>query len=176
MSLKREHITKDSASIKQIKELYEFSFPENERRPLTPMLDDTSGFAEILAYYDEDEFIGFACILNIRDISHIIYFAVDNKLRGKGYGSQILSDISAHKKGMRIIVDIEQENTLEENNSQRIKRKQFYLRNGYKETTVEYEWRNEKYEILSLGGDIDTEDFIEFWEKIDIDAKDLSIY
>ena len=72
MSLKREHITKDSANINQINELYEFSFPENERRPLSPMLDDTSGFAEILAYYDADQFVGFACILNIRDISHII--------------------------------------------------------------------------------------------------------
>ena len=53
------------------------------------------------------------------------------------------------KSGKKIMVDIEIADERAENAEQRKKCKKFYLRAGYEETSVKYEWRNENYEILS---------------------------
>lgn len=95
-----------------------------------------------------------ACLLNSPTISHIIYLAVDESLRGHGYGSKALELLHQSKNGKKIMVDIEVPDEQAENAEQRQKRKKFYLRAGYEETPVKYEWRNENYEILSFGGQI----------------------
>jgi hypothetical protein len=37
----------------------------------------------------------------------VLYLAIDDSLRGKGYGSRILSQIKAEKPGQRIVLNIE---------------------------------------------------------------------
>ncbi len=176
MNLRLETITRDSKEIQQIKELYEGAFPINERRPLKPLLEDKTGHGEILAIYDGSLFCGFVCQLTSGDICHIIYFAVDNKLRGMGYGTAALAELCKQMEGYRIIVDIEQENPEATNNVQRRKRKQFYINCGFADTGVECKWRSETYEILSFGGMISDDDFKNFWGSIYEDAEKLSIY
>lgn len=176
MNIHIVNITKESKEIDLIKHLYTASFPAHERRPLLPLLQDQTGHGEILAFYEQSQFCGFACLLTSGNISHIIYFAIEEALRHKGYGTAILHKISELKNNHRIIVDIETENIMLENNLQRIKRKQFYLRNGFIETEVNYHWRNESYEILSFGGTITTKDFHTFWETIYSDSEALTIY
>lgn len=43
-------------------------------------------------------------------------------------------------------------------------RKKFYLKAGYEETPVKYEWRQENYEIFSFAGQISEEEYDCFWE------------
>ena len=64
------------------------------------------------------------------------------------------------------MVDIEVPDISAENNEQRIMRKKFYLRAGYEETPVKYEWRGEKYEILSYRGQISQAEYDWFWEDL----------
>ena len=164
--LTRKRIKADSAELGHIEALYRASFPENERRPLEPLLEDTTGHGEVLAFYDGSLFCGFACLLNCGDLSHIIYFAVEESLRGKGYGSAALEAMHAEKRGQRIIVDIERENPRAANEAQREKRRRFYLKNGYRATEVRYSWRQEEYEILSFGGAVTRPDFEHFWDEL----------
>ncbi|HCL02060.1 MAG TPA: N-acetyltransferase [Lachnoclostridium phytofermentans] len=176
MNLRIKIVTEQSKELPQIEKLYRAAFPDNERRPLAPLLQDDTGHGEVLAFYDGTCFCGFACFLTCGDISHIIYFAIEDFLRGKGYGTEALSAMFKLKKGKRIIVDIEVEDEHEVNNTQRQKRKQFYLRNGFCETEVKYRWRQESYEILSLGGIVSADEFRDFWEQIYSDSDALSIY
>lgn len=169
-------IKEHSKELFRIEKLYQSAFPDKERRPLEPLLCDDTGHGEVIAFYDGSVFCGFACLLNCEDISHIIYFAIEDTLRGKGYGTAAISAMAEIKKGKRILVDIEAENEQEPNNAQRHKRKQFYLRNGFCETEVNYRWRKESYEILSHGGRVSTEEFWDFWEQINLDSDALSIY
>lgn len=169
-------ITEQSKELIQIETLYQHAFPDNERRPLAPLLPNTSGHSEVIAFYDNTLFCGFACLLTYKDITHIIYFAIDDALRGKGYGSQALTAIHKAKPGNRIIVDIETENNYADNIEQRQKRKHFYLRNGYIESEVSYNWRDESYEILIYGGVLLEKEFDSFWENISQENNKLSQY
>lgn len=162
--------------MERITSLYNRAFPANERRPLEPLINDRTGHGEIIAFYDGDVFCGFACLLTWRDISHIIYFAIEDELRGRGYGGQALEIMYEMKAGCRMIVDVEAERPDAENNAKRISRINFYRRNGYRPTEVRYNWREEDYLILSRGGDVTGDEFHGFWEAIDADNHVLSQY
>ena len=105
-----------------------------------------------------------ACLLNTPTISHIIYLAVNESLRGHGHGSKALELLHQSKPGKKIVVDMEAPNERAENAEQRRMRKKFYLCAGYEETPVKYEWRHENYEILSFGGQISEAEHDGFWE------------
>lgn len=176
MQLRIVKINENSDELSQIKELYISAFPENERRSLMPLMQDKTGHGEVFAFYDGTVFCGFACLLTSKNISHIIYLAILESLRGKGYGSAVLAAIAGLKPDKKIIVDIEAANKHVENIEQRCKRKQFYLHNGFRETEVKYHWRYESYEILSIGGSIAQKDFGTFWEEVYSSSEALTIY
>ena len=157
-----------SKDIPKIKKLYIESFPENERFSFSMMIKNESGNYETFGFYKDGNFCGFAILLNSLDISHIIYFATLPELRGKGLGAKALGAISRIKSSMRIIVDIERELPGNPENELRRRRKNFYLRNGYRETEVRYRWQDEYYEILVFGGELSSEDFGNFWRALGI--------
>lgn len=70
------------------------------------------------------------------------------------------------RSGKRVLVDIEVPDANSENAEQRILRKRFYLRAGYEETPVKYEWRHESYEILAFGGQITEAEYEQFWKDL----------
>ena len=166
--LRAVRLTKNGADVKLVKALYESAFPENERANFDFMLGcsetDEDAF-EILTIYDGELFVGFVVTLNSGDISHILYFAVDEELRSNGYGSEILRALHKSKPGQRFIADVEKPDAKSGNNAQREKRIRFYSRNGYKMTDVEYRWNEENYLIMSCNGDISKEEHKAFWEQ-----------
>lgn len=151
----------------RIKALYNRAFPENERRPFDDMMASLNNWLELNVFYADGAFVGFAFLLNCGDISHIIYFAVEEEMRGQGMGSAALKAMRAENPGMRMLVDIERDIPGAPNTMQRCHRKHFYLRSGYQETQVKYEWRGEQYEILSNGGDVSDAEFWNFWDTLE---------
>ena len=103
-------ITTKTKNISEIINLYNSAFPKNERRNFQELIDEKSKGMEFLAFYENDVFIGFITILNCKNISHIIYFAVCENLRGQGYGSKILSIIKEIKSSQKILTDLEKIN------------------------------------------------------------------
>jgi len=164
--LKMETVRAGHRAIGQIEELYARAFPENERRPLDALMDDETGVGELLGLYEGDVFCGFACVLNWQDISHVIYIAVEEGLRGRGYGTQALEALFRRRQGQRMIVDVEAIVPGVHNERQRRRRMEFYRRLGYAETEVRYTWREEDYVILCRGGQITREQFGRFWQEI----------
>ncbi len=170
--LTRRKVTAQTPGLAEIEALYVRAFPENERRPFRDLFDQKANYVETLAFYDAEAFVGFACLLNAGDVSHIIYFAVEESLRDRGYGSEILREIARYREGCRIIVDIERQDRRADNNGQRERRKRFYLRNGYAETGIRYRWHRENYEILSAGGTLTEAEFGAFWDEIEKNGRD----
>ena len=157
--------------LKKAKALYYRAFPKNERRSFPELVENRFGGTEVFCFYDGEAFVGMACLLNTPTISHIIYLAVDESLRGHGYGSKALELLHRSKPGKKIMVDIEIPDEQAENAEQRRMRKKFYLRAGYEETPVKYEWRQENYEILSIGGQISEAEYDSFWEDLHAQAE-----
>ena len=154
----------DSPELPAVSTLYERAFPANERRPLMPLVVGLKGRSEVISLWENDTYCGFMVLLTYRDIVHIIYFATEENLRGKGIGTAALKKLQEVKKGYRIIADLEKEYDGADNNEQRRLRREFYLRNGYIVSPVRYDWQGDPYEILVQGGNITDEEFWEFWD------------
>lgn len=134
---------------KKVKKLYKEAFPINERLPIF-ILKNLSKKAKANFYeiYDNNTFIGMLYNVYYKDIVFVLYLAIDNKFRGKGYGSKVLNLIKEKYDKNRIILNIEEINENALNNKQRIKRKEFYNKNGFKSIDFTVKEGNEIYEML----------------------------
>ena len=160
----RKQIDFHSEEINKIRTLYQQAFPKNEQTNLTWLFDDLHK-GIIYGYYQEEKLIGFTILCIHHQIVSILYLAVKEEYRNLGYGSMILEDLSKKYVSNRIMLDIEQIKECK-NKEQRIKRKQFYLRNGFQETKVCYTWQKEDYIILCKNGRIGDKEFWSFWNSL----------
>ena len=134
---------------KRVKKLYKEAFPINERLPIFILNSlNKEGISDFFEIYDSNKFIGMLYNVYYKDIVFILYLAIDNKLRGQGYGSKILELIKDKYSENRIILNIEQVNEKEFNNEQRLKRKKFYQKNGFKSLNFTVKEGPEIYEML----------------------------
>ena len=168
-------VTKDAPWFSQVKALYESAFPANERIPIKHLLDNKIK-REFWAFFDKvvggdaatPTFCGFSNSISHGDITNIVYFAVVPELRCHGYGSQILQVIRRQHPDTRIVVDIEVEEDSKnaEELERRNRRREFYLRNGFDSSPVDYIWQGEHYRLLSAGGTVTEKEFRDFWKEI----------
>ena len=168
-------VTKKSPWLPQVKALYESAFPANERIPIKHLLDDKIK-REFWAFFDKDngenaaapKFCGFSNSITHGSITNIVYFAVEPELRSRGYGSQILQAIRRQHPDTRIVVDIEvEENSKDaEELERRNRRRDFYQRNGFDASPVDYVWQGEHYRLLTAGGTVTEKEFRDFWKEI----------
>ena len=162
--LRLEIIDEDSKYLEETMRLYQDSFPANERRPLMPLITDPKKEGVIFAVLNEDQYVGFIALLTHEKITHILYFATEESLRDKGFGKRILQLVKEAFPDHIIIADVEELDEESDNSEQRKKRIQFYLKNGYRQTDIEYDWRDEHYVIFVNGDYISRDDFENFWD------------
>lgn len=118
---------------------------------------------QFLAFYDEKILCGFVYMATIGRQTFIMFFAVDKNLRSKGYGSEILAQIQLLHPENKIIVSIEPVIKKAENMEQRIRRKDFYIRNGYQESGYFMKLAGQEQEILIKNGCFEKRSFIVFF-------------
>lgn len=86
-------VDRQSPDIDRFREMYESSFPPEERRPWPDMLfnmDDDERFAFLGAYDGSGRAVGFITLWNLGQITYCEHFAVDGALRGRGIGSRVI--------------------------------------------------------------------------------------
>ena len=168
-------VTRDAPWFPQVKALYESAFPANERIPIKHLLDDKIK-REFWAFFDKEDgenaaapkFCGFSNSITHGSITNIVYFAVVPELRCRGYGSKILQAIREQHPDTRIVVDIEVEEDSKdaEELERRNRRRNFYQRNGFDSSPVDYVWQGEHYRLLTAGGTVTDKEFRDFWKEI----------
>lgn len=125
--------TPDKDELRHIKKLYRAAFPRVERKPFSIVPRQIKkGDAELFALESDGEFAGFALIAIAKeaDIVMLSYFAVEEKLRGRGIGSAALKTLIERYSESRFILEIEAVNVPCDNLEAREKRRRFYLNNG----------------------------------------------
>lgn len=163
--LQEKLVTTAAPFYNKVLSLYKKAFPENEIIPIQYLLDTTQG-RKFKAYFNANEFCGFASYIAGERIVNITYFAVEEQQRNKGFGSEILKSIINEFHDKSIVVDTEFEDAKTANNAQRIQRKQFYKRNGFSEVPGAYKWQGETYQLLQFGLPITIKDYADFWKGI----------
>ena len=150
----KKQIAFHSTEIEEVYTLYQQAFPKNEQMDLTQLFDELH-LGAIYGYYQENQLVGFAIL------------CIQSQI---GIGSYILNDLAKQYDSKKIIVDIEKIKDTS-NKEQRIKRKQFYLKNDFKETDVFYAWQGEDYVILSRNGIVQKKEFWNFWDSLKKEKK-----
>ena len=152
ISLRRYNISKESKS--KVKELYHTAFPKEEQLPywLMTFLSRKKS-ANFYSIYDKKDFIGLAYVATYKDTAYLFFFAIDESERNKGYGSQVLSAIKNKYKNHRIMLAIEQIDHNAPNIEERLKRKNFYVRNGFYDLNFTMTEQSITYDMLGYNKD-----------------------
>lgn len=90
------HIRNQKVNLKNadVKKVYFDSFPKKERMPFLMMVAMSKLWnTEFLGFYDGDTLCGFVYLAHNSKIVFVMFLAVDETLRLKGYGSAILQEI-----------------------------------------------------------------------------------
>lgn len=74
--------------------IYESSFPKDERRECSQLLDllHNKQF-KLYEIYIQDKFIGFISVWDLEEFSFIEHFAIRTTEQGKGYGTQAINQV-----------------------------------------------------------------------------------
>lgn len=142
-------INKNREYSKKVIKLYNEAFPKDEKIPIWLLkLLARKNKANFYGIYDNKKFVGLIYNIYYKDIVFVFYLAIDKQTRGKGYGSKVLELIKQKYSKHRIILSIEQVDKNSNNYEQRIKRKEFYIKNGFKDANYTIRERNIVYEML----------------------------
>ena len=153
------HKTKD---YKKINELYLKAFPVEERVPfwLLKWKSKTVN-THFYSIYDDETWVGFIYFIVFNDFLFILFFAIDENYRSKGYGSEIINKIKDMYVGCNIVLNTEVVDENAPNNADRIRRRRFYDKLGFTETGYRITVRNKiVFDYLLCGESFEPDDFI----------------
>lgn len=122
------------------------------------------------AIYDRQIFVGFMVVMIHETMAYLFFLAIDSSQRSHGYGSHVLKEMHNLYPSFQYAVDMEMIDNEAENNSQRISRRNFYIRNGYEPTGYFISYFDVAYEILCYGGNFNVELFKKLISKIQIEG------
>lgn len=135
--------------------LYREAFPKEEQLPLRYLKRKARGASsDCIGVYDGDRFVGLLNLIYHADIVLVFYFAVSCDVRGQGYGSKILDALKTESAGKRIVLYIEPLTDDCPNLDQRVKRRAFYVKNGYADCGYQITEHGVTYDVLSCGGNV----------------------
>ena len=147
---------------KKVIKLYSEAFPKDERIPIWLLkILSRKNKAKFYGIYDNEKFVGLIYNIFYKDIVFVFYLAIDKEARGQGYGTKVLESIKQKYRNYRIILCIEPVDKNSNNYEQRIKRKNFYIKNGFKDANYIIKEKNIIYEMLYYNKDVTLKEFQE---------------
>lgn len=148
------------------KDRSDFERIDNEAFPLSERMsmDEIFSFAsdtdtDVLGIYDSGTPVGFIVLLKNEECGYLYYIAIDKNRRSKGYGGAAIKKLFETYPQLQIILDFEEMDEHAKNYAQRIRRKDFYLRNGFHETGRYTILWNERFEVVCSAGGLREEAF-----------------
>ena len=152
-------INSKSADIRKIRKLYNTSFPDDERIPFSHLLRTVGSERIMHAYYDNSVLTGLTVVFLMDDIVYLSYICISEEMRNRGYGTEILQAVKNEYPGCRMVVDIEELKRESSNYEERLRRREFYLRNGFVSCSVFYHFYYVDYELLSCNGTVSQQEW-----------------
>lgn len=171
MKLNTEPITASSPFWSRVEALAKEAFPPEEYlapKELVQMAEDAQ--FDFLALTEEGRFVGFMAVQVHRSLSYLFFLAIASELRASGYGSGAIEALKERYPDKTQVVDFEMLDQGASNYGQRVKRKRFYLRNGYRETGLFLSYCGVDYEVMCMGEDFREDEFKELMKNIRVEG------
>ena len=134
---------------KDVCRLMRTAFPPNEQIPM--WLLRVLAFRKSVnfrVFYDDDRFCGVLYTAEDNKYVFVLYLAVNDRIRSKGYGTKILDWLKQNTEKI-IVLNVEAINSSAKNALQREKRISFYNRNGIFDTGCKFIDEGETYSVLT---------------------------
>ena len=157
---------KSPANWLELYRLYMEAFPAEERKPIWMIFKMyQKGKTDIWCLEKDGKFVGLGITINSDNLILLDYFAVKKQYRGCGIGSAAIKALIRQYAGKGFFLEIE--STLEEapNETQRKKRKQFYLSAGLKELHVTAKLFGVNMELLGLDCQLTYDSYKRFYRE-----------
>lgn len=145
--------------LKNVHDLYEEAFPKSEKKPFQMILEgrEKGNYGIMAIEGEKGEFLGLAITMHYKELVLLDYFAIDSGCRGTGVGGEALRELQRRYAGKKFLLEIEStvghgdgnnkdrydkagnnkggydmqnEKIPDEEAILRLRRKDFYLRNG----------------------------------------------
>lgn len=141
------------------------AFPEEERLPwwLLRLNAQRKGI-DLTAFLDSNRFCGFTASVTVDDTHFLLFFAIDSDLRGKGYGSEVLSLL--RREYQTVYLNIELLIPSAPNLEERKKRFAFYQKNGFFDTCYHVWEVGGKFRVLSTNPILDVKAYKRIFRKL----------
>ncbi len=145
---------------KLIKRLFISAFPKEERPPFFVLSTRAKrGKGDLLIAKEGDDFVGFVHVVSYAKLSYLFFLAVDESLRGMGYGTKIIDAVKERYRGNKIFLARERLDEQCDNMQQRLNRHKFYLKNGFCDLKCRIVEGGVMFDAMSIGGEITNKDY-----------------
>ena len=148
----------------KLRRLYSRAFPRSEKKPFSLIRAmQRKGITDVIYFSDRNGFLGLAITVNSPDIILIDYFAVAEKRRGEGHGTEMLKALISHYAPRAIFLEIEKPDASAKNNEERLRRKAFYERCGLVPLGTDAKLFGVDMELLGIGCSLSFEEYRRFY-------------
>lgn len=126
------HKISNEKELSAFKKLYIKSFPKEERLDFELLKSKANdGKGNFLGLFDHQNLVGMSYYSEYQGTVYVFYFAIDEQFQSHGYGKIMLDYLFKTFQQHKIILLVEKIDSNAENNQQRMRRKDFYLKNGF---------------------------------------------
>ena len=151
-------------NVLRIRRLYREAFPRCERKPFSIIRAmEKKGKTDLWYFEDEGGFAGLCATINGKNEILIDYLAVAKKRRGTGLGSEMLKLLLERYREYGVFLEIEMLDEGAENNSERIRRRDFYLRAGLEPMGTYVKLFGVNMELLGIGCHFTFDEYRDFY-------------
>lgn len=155
----------------EINKLAKEAFPPEEYLAPTKLVEMASkDEVSFLALSHNGSFVGFTVIKLYGSLAYLFFLAIAPARRSQGYGAAAIATLKSLYPDRKHVVDFEMIDENAPNLQQRIKRKAFYLKNGYRETGLFLPYLGVDYEVTCMEEELDAEEFKEMLYHISIEG------
>ncbi|MDE6313821.1 MAG: GNAT family N-acetyltransferase [Lachnospiraceae bacterium] len=106
---------------------------------------------DFMSLYDNKKWIGLLYVISESDLSYVFYFTISQSERRQGYGSHVLQTVKEFYKNQRLCHASEENDETAANYQQRVKRKEFYEKNGFPNLHCNLREGKVIYDMLGIG-------------------------
>lgn len=154
---------------KKAKKLYKSAFPKEEQKPFKFLIkNQQKGIYDLFSIEDDEStFFGLAFLVKKDNLVLLDFLAINDNFRNQGVGSKTLKLLQEKYGDKKLFLEIE--NTTSNNAPnilQRIKRKEFYLKNNMTVQPYKVLLFGCDMEILSFGKQVSFEEYFSIFKML----------